>query len=139
MEQVVFYKTYVEAKAPGRMPNMGVTLLGPTLLAFGTDEQQRRFVPPILAGEEFWCQGYSEPNAGSDLANIATQSPAQRRPLGHQRPESVDFAGAVLRLVLRGVPHRRRHRTPPGAILPAGADGTARRGNPPDRADHRRH
>ena len=74
MEQVVFFKTYVEAKAPGRMPNMGVTLLGPTLLAFGTDEQKRRFVPPILAGEEFWCQGYSEPNAGSDLANIATKA-----------------------------------------------------------------
>lgn len=74
MEQVVFYATYVEAKAPGRMPNMGVTLLGPTLLAFGTEEQKHRFIPPILSGEEFWCQGYSEPNAGSDLANVATKA-----------------------------------------------------------------
>ncbi len=74
MEQVVFYMTYVEAKAPGRMPNMGVTLLGPTLLAFGTEAQKQRFIPPILAGEEFWCQGYSEPNAGSDLANVATKA-----------------------------------------------------------------
>ena len=73
-EQVVFFKTYVEARAPGRLPNVGVTLLGPTLMAFGDDEQQRRFVPPILAGEEMWCQGYSEPDAGSDLANVKTRA-----------------------------------------------------------------
>ncbi|RMH83791.1 MAG: acyl-CoA dehydrogenase, partial [Actinomyces sp.] len=73
-EQVVFHQTYVESRAPGRLPNMGVTLLGPTLMAFGTEELQRRFVPPILAGEEFWCQGYSEPDAGSDLANVSTRA-----------------------------------------------------------------
>ena len=50
VEQVLFHKTYVEALAPGRIPNMGVTLLGPTLMAFGTNEQQSRFVPPILSG-----------------------------------------------------------------------------------------
>ena len=73
-EQVLFHQTYVEARAPGRLPNMGVTLLGPTLVAYGTPEQQKRFVPPILSGEEFWCQGYSEPNAGSDLANVGTKA-----------------------------------------------------------------
>lgn len=73
-EQVLFHQTYVEARAPGRLPNMGVTLLGPTLVAYGTPEQQERFVPPILSGEEFWCQGYSEPNAGSDLANVGTKA-----------------------------------------------------------------
>jgi alkylation response protein AidB-like acyl-CoA dehydrogenase len=73
-EQVVFYKTYVEARAPGRLPNVGVTLLGPTLMAFGDEEQQRRFVPKILSGEEMWCQGYSEPDAGSDLANVKTRA-----------------------------------------------------------------
>ena len=73
-EQVVFYKTYVEANAPGRVPNMGATLLGPTLMAFGSEEQQRRFVPPILSGDEYWCQGYSEPDAGSDLANVKTRA-----------------------------------------------------------------
>ncbi len=73
-EQVLFHQTYVEARAPGRLPNMGVTLLGPTLVAYGTPEQQERFVPPILSGDEFWCQGYSEPNAGSDLANVGTKA-----------------------------------------------------------------
>ncbi len=72
-EQVVFHQTYVESRAPGRLPNLGVTLLGPTLMAFGSSEQQKRFVPRILAGDELWCQGYSEPDAGSDLANVKTR------------------------------------------------------------------
>ena len=76
-EQVVFFNTYTEARAPGRLPNVGVMLLGPTLMAFGTAEQQQRFVPPILAAEELWCQGYSEPGAGSDLAGVSTT--ARRR------------------------------------------------------------
>ena len=74
VEQVLFHKTYVEAKAPGRIPNMGVTLLGPTLLAFGSMAQQERFIPKILSGDELWCQGYSEPDAGSDLSNIKTRA-----------------------------------------------------------------
>ena len=74
VEQVLFHKTYVEADAPGRIPNMGVTLLGPTLLAFGSKAQQERFIPKILSGEELWCQGYSEPDAGSDLSNIKTRA-----------------------------------------------------------------
>ena len=74
VEQVLFHKTYVEAKAPGRIPNMGVTLLGPTLLAFASKSQQERFIPKILSGEELWCQGYSEPDAGSDLSNIKTRA-----------------------------------------------------------------
>ena len=71
-EQVVFFNTYTEARAPGRLPNVGVMLLGPTLMAFGSAEQQLRFVPPILEARELWCQGYSEPGAGSDLAGVAT-------------------------------------------------------------------
>ena len=74
VEQVLFHKTYIEAKAPGRIPNMGVTLLGPTLLAFGSKVQQERFIPKILSGDELWCQGYSEPDAGSDLSNIKTRA-----------------------------------------------------------------
>ena len=73
-EQVAFFVTYNEARAPGRLPNVGVTLLGPTLMAFGSAEQQRRFVPAILSGAEMWCQGYSEPGAGSDLAGVSTRA-----------------------------------------------------------------
>ncbi len=73
-EQVVFHQTYVEARAPGRIPNIGLTLLGPTLVAFGTPELQERFIPPIISGAEHWCQGYSEPDAGSDLANVSTRA-----------------------------------------------------------------
>ncbi len=73
-EQVVFHQTYVEARAPGRIPNIGLTLLGPTLVAYGTEAQQSRFISPILTGSEHWCQGYSEPNAGSDLANVSTRA-----------------------------------------------------------------
>jgi alkylation response protein AidB-like acyl-CoA dehydrogenase len=73
-EQVIFFETYVESKAPGRIPNMGLTLAGPTIVAYGTPAQQQRFIPKILSGEEMWCQGYSEPNAGSDLANVQTKA-----------------------------------------------------------------
>jgi alkylation response protein AidB-like acyl-CoA dehydrogenase len=72
-QQVIFNEEYVRAKAPVRVGLIGETLLGPTLIAFGTPEQQRRFLPPIVAGDELWCQGYSEPNAGSDLANVQTR------------------------------------------------------------------
>jgi alkylation response protein AidB-like acyl-CoA dehydrogenase len=72
--QVVFLEEYARAQSPGRVGHIGEGLLGPTVIAFGSPEQQRRFLPPILAGTELWCQGYSEPNAGSDLANIATSA-----------------------------------------------------------------
>jgi alkylation response protein AidB-like acyl-CoA dehydrogenase len=72
--QVIFHEEYARAQAPGRIGHIGETLLGPTLIAFGSDAHKRRFLPPILHGEELWCQGYSEPNAGSDLANVQTRA-----------------------------------------------------------------
>ena len=74
LEQVIFHEEYARARAPGRLGHIGEELLGPTLIAFGTEEQQRRFLPPIRRAEALWCQGYSEPNAGSDLANVQTRA-----------------------------------------------------------------
>ena len=69
-ERVVFHEEYARAAAPARVSHFGEELLGPTLIALGTPAQQARFLPPIKRVEELWCQGYSEPGAGSDLASV---------------------------------------------------------------------
>ncbi|MEO6629826.1 MAG: acyl-CoA dehydrogenase family protein [Aquihabitans sp.] len=73
-QQVIWFEEYARAGGPGRLGHIGEGLTGPTIMAFGSADQQQRFLPGIVAGTELWAQGYSEPNAGSDLANISTRA-----------------------------------------------------------------
>jgi alkylation response protein AidB-like acyl-CoA dehydrogenase len=72
--QVIFHEEYARSGAPARVGHMGEELLGPTVLAFGTPQQKERFLRPIAEVRELWCQGYSEPGAGSDLASLTTSA-----------------------------------------------------------------
>ena len=73
-QQVIFHEEYARAGGPGRMGHIGDTLTGPTLLAFGSEKQKAKYLPPIRDGVALWSQGYSEPGAGSDLAAIRTKA-----------------------------------------------------------------
>jgi alkylation response protein AidB-like acyl-CoA dehydrogenase len=72
--KLLIYFEETERAGVGRMPDQGITMVGPTLIRFGNDAQRKHYLPKILAGDATWCQGYSEPNAGSDLASLRTEA-----------------------------------------------------------------
>jgi alkylation response protein AidB-like acyl-CoA dehydrogenase len=74
VDQVIFHEEYNLANGPGRVTHIGEMMLGPTVVEFGTPAQQEKYLPGIVAAEQIWCQGYSEPEAGSDLAAVRTRA-----------------------------------------------------------------
>src|SRR6185436_3746976 len=74
MQQAIFQEELALADAPHLIGTIGLSLVGPTIVALGTEEQKRRYLSPILSGDEIWCQGFSEPNAGSDLASLGAKA-----------------------------------------------------------------
>ena len=73
-EWLIFEEEYYRAGAPQRVTQNGIFLLAPTIFEFGTDEQKERFLPRMAAADDLWCQGWSEPNAGSDLASLTCRA-----------------------------------------------------------------
>ncbi len=112
MEQVIFIEEMARAEAPPLANVLGLGLIGPTIIAFGTDAQKKRFLKNILSAEEIWCQGFSEPNAGSDLAALRTEARLDGDHFivnGQKIWNSYGWAGDWCELVVRSDPNSERH------------------------------
>ncbi|MEU9475553.1 acyl-CoA dehydrogenase family protein [Streptomyces sp. NPDC048191] len=111
-QQVVWAEEYARSKAPPRSGHIGENLLAPTLVVHGSEEQKSRFLPPVAAGEELWCQGYSEPGAGSDLAGVRTAAVRDRdgyRISGQKTWTSLAHEADWCFVLARTDPDSRRH------------------------------
>ena len=135
-QQVIFHEEYARADAPSRVNHLGEELLGPTLIAFGTPEQQQRFLPRIRAVEELWCQGYSEPGAGSDLANVQTKARLEANPDGRSQwvidgqkvwTSLAQFSEWIF-VLARTEPGSQRHQGLSFLLVPTRQDGVEVRG-----------
>ena len=116
VEQLIFFEEAGRAGAP--IPLVTLNTVGPTLAQYGTDEQKERFLPKILAGEIHFAIGYTEPEAGTDLASLRTTRRARRRRVRRQRPEGLHDRRPRRRLRLARVPHRPGRAEAPGHLDP---------------------
>ena len=113
MEQVIFWQELAQAGAPPLANVLGLGLIGPTLIAFGTEAQKKRYLSKILSAEEIWCQGFSEPNAGSDLANVSCAAELQGDHYivnGQKVWNSYGWAADWCELVVRTDPSQAKHK-----------------------------
>jgi len=130
VEWLIFEEEYYRSGAPGRVNNNGISLLGPTLFAFGTEAQKNRFLPRMASGEEIWAQGWSEPNAGSDLAAIATRGVRDGEWFVLDGQKTWCSRGAWadwLFCIVRTDPSAERHRGLSYLLVPADSEGLDRR------------
>jgi alkylation response protein AidB-like acyl-CoA dehydrogenase len=130
IEWLIFEEEYYRSGAPGRVSANGVTLLGPTLFQFGTQEQKDRFLPKMASGEEIWAQGWSEPNAGSDLAGIRTKAIREGEWFTVNGQKTWCSRGAFadqIFCIFRTDPEAERHRGLTYFLVPADTEGLTRR------------
>ena len=129
MQRYIFAAECARAGAPSLAP-MGLRMVGPCLMGYGTAEQKAFYLPRILSGEDYWCQGYSEPGAGSDLASLQLRADSRRRRLRPQRLEDLDHPRPLRQPHVLPGAHPLRGQAAAGDHLPAAGDG--------DAGDHRR-
>ncbi len=118
MEQVIFIEEMARAEAPPMANVLGLGLIGPTIIAFGNEAQKQRYLQKILSAEEIWCQGFSEPNAGSDLAALTTEAKLDGDAFivnGQKVWNSYGWAADWCELVVRTNPDVPKHQGPDGA------------------------
>ena len=130
VEWLLFEEEYYQSGAPGRVNTNGISLLGPTLYAFGTETQQERFLPRMASGEEIWAQGWSEPDSGSDLASISTKGSRHGEWFVLDGQKSWCSRGAWadwIFCIVRTDPDSQRHRGLSYLLVPADVEGLERR------------
>jgi alkylation response protein AidB-like acyl-CoA dehydrogenase len=126
VEWLIFEEEYYRAGSPGRVNQNGIFLLGPTLMEYGTPEQKARFLPAMASGAEVWAQGWSEPNAGSDMANIKATARIEGDEYilnGQKTWASRAAYGDWLFGIFRTDPESKRHRGLTFILVPLNAEG----------------